>query len=78
MELVEEVDAGHLRAPGLHGTTREAPAEMLRGLRRSGNHRRRGIRGGGANYRRQRLVQFRPLHGSGSRVKASGSFLAVR
>jgi hypothetical protein len=38
--LVERVDAGRLRAPGLHGSTREAPAEMLRGSRRSGSYRR--------------------------------------
>jgi hypothetical protein len=43
MELAEGIDAGHLRAPGLHRSTREAPAEMLWGLRRSGNHRRGGI-----------------------------------
>jgi hypothetical protein len=41
--LVERVDAGRLRVPGLHGSAREALAEMLWGLRRSGNHRRRGI-----------------------------------
>jgi hypothetical protein len=43
VELAVEVDARHLRAPRLHGSTREAPAEMLRGLRRSGNHPRQGI-----------------------------------
>jgi hypothetical protein len=38
------VDAGRLRASGLHGSTREAPVEMLRGSRRSGNYQRRGIK----------------------------------
>jgi hypothetical protein len=36
--LVGKGDAGHLWAPGLHGSAREAPAEMLRGLRWSENH----------------------------------------
>jgi hypothetical protein len=40
VELEEEVDAGVPRAPGLHGLTHEAPAEMLLGSRRSENHRR--------------------------------------
>jgi hypothetical protein len=34
--------------------------------------------GGGATYRRQLLVQFRPLHGPGLRVKSLGSSLAPR
>jgi hypothetical protein len=44
MELVEEVDAGVPLAPGLHGSTRVVPAEVLLGSRGSGNHRRRGIK----------------------------------
>jgi hypothetical protein len=43
--LAGRVDAGRLRAPGLHGSTREAPAEMLRGSIRSGSYRQRGIEG---------------------------------
>jgi hypothetical protein len=38
-----EVDAGHLRASDPHRSGRGALAEVLRGLRRSGKHRRRGI-----------------------------------
>jgi hypothetical protein len=43
--LMEKFDAGLLRASDHHGSARGAPAEMLRGLRRAGNHRRRGIEG---------------------------------
>jgi hypothetical protein len=48
------------------------------GVKRVGEPPAARDRGGGANYRRQSLVQFRPLHGPGSRVKASRSFLAPR
>jgi hypothetical protein len=40
---VGKVDAGRLRASGFHGSTCEAPAEMLWGSRRSRNYRQRGI-----------------------------------
>jgi hypothetical protein len=40
---VGKVDAGRLWASGLHGSTREAPAEILLWSRRSGNYWRRGI-----------------------------------
>jgi hypothetical protein len=38
--LVERTAVGVLRAPGLHGSTRGVPAEVILGSRRSGNHRR--------------------------------------
>jgi hypothetical protein len=41
--LAEEAAAGALRTPRLHGSMRGAPAKVLRGSGRSGNHRRRGI-----------------------------------
>jgi hypothetical protein len=42
---VEEAAAGALRTPRIHGSTRGAPAKVLRGSGRSGDHRRRGIAG---------------------------------
>jgi hypothetical protein len=39
VELAEEVDAGVPRAPGLHGSTRGVPAEVLLGSRGLGNYR---------------------------------------
>jgi hypothetical protein len=74
----EEAAAEVFRALGLHGSTRGVPAEVLLGSRGSGEPPAARDRGGGANYRWQRLVQFRPLHRPGSQVKASGSFLAPR
>jgi hypothetical protein len=41
--LVEKVDAGVLQASDHRGSTRGDPAKILRGLGRSGDHRRRGI-----------------------------------
>jgi hypothetical protein len=38
--LVDRTAAGVFRAPGLHGSTRGVPAEVILGSRRSGNHRR--------------------------------------
>jgi hypothetical protein len=76
--LAEEVDAGVPRAPGLHGSARGRPAKVLRELGRSGERRRRGIEVAWQNTGGGPRVQFRPLHGPGSRVKASGSFLAPR
>jgi hypothetical protein len=73
-----KVDAEALRASGHRGSTRGDPAKVLWGLGRSGDHRRRGIAraeqdtGGGPRAR------FRRGQGSGSRVEASGSFLAGR
>jgi hypothetical protein len=73
-----KVDAEALRASGHRGSTRGDPAKVLRGLGRSGDHRRRGIAraeqdtGGGPRAR------FWRGQGSGSRVGASGSFLAGR
>jgi hypothetical protein len=40
--LVVEDDAGHVRASGHHGSTRGAPAKVLRGLGWSGDCQRRG------------------------------------
>jgi hypothetical protein len=40
--LVEEDDAGHLRASGHHGSTRGALVKVLRGLGGSGDCQRRG------------------------------------
>jgi hypothetical protein len=40
---VGEVDAGCLRASDHHGSTRGVPADVLQGLRQSGNHRWWGI-----------------------------------
>jgi hypothetical protein len=76
--LRRKVDAEALRASGHRGSTRGDPAKVLLGLGRSGDHRRRGIAraeqdtGGGPQ------VRFRRGQGSGSRVEASGSFLAGR
>jgi hypothetical protein len=73
-----KVDAVALQASGHRGSTRGDPAKVLRGLGRSGDHRRRGIAraeqdtGGGPRAR------YRRGQGSGSRVEASGSFLAGR
>jgi hypothetical protein len=41
--LVGEVGVGLLRASDPLGSARGVPAEVLRGLRRSGNHQRQGI-----------------------------------
>jgi hypothetical protein len=41
--LVEKVDAGVLQASDHRGSTRGDPAKILRGLGRSGDHRRQGI-----------------------------------
>jgi hypothetical protein len=38
--LLERIAAGVLRAPGLHGSARGVPAEVILGSRRLGNHRR--------------------------------------
>jgi hypothetical protein len=75
---MEKVDAGRFWVSDPHGSARGAPAEVLRGLRRSGGLPAVRKRGGGSSHRRRYLVQFRSLHGPGSRMKASGSFLAPR
>jgi hypothetical protein len=73
-----KVDVEALRASAHRGLTRGDPMKVLRGLGRSGDHRRRGIAraeqdtGGGPRAR------FRRGQGSGSRVEASGSFLVGR
>ena len=41
--VADGVDAGALRAPGIHGQLREVPARVSRGSGWSGNHWRRGI-----------------------------------
>jgi hypothetical protein len=52
--------------------------EGTTGVKEDGNTLAKRNRGGGATYRRQLLVQFRSLHGPGSRVKSLGSSLAPR
>jgi hypothetical protein len=76
--LMERTAAGVLRAPGLHGSTRGVPAEVLLGSRGSGNHRRRGIEVAEQITSGSPRVQFRRLLVRRSRVEASGSFLASR
>jgi hypothetical protein len=76
--LVERAAAGVLRAPGLHGSTRNGAVKVPRGVKEDGNTPAEMNRGGGATHRCQCLVQFRPLHGPGSWVVSLGSFLAAR
>jgi hypothetical protein len=72
---VEEDDAGHLRASGHRGSTRGDPEKVLRGLGKSGDHRRRGIARAEQDTDGSPRARFRCGQGSGLRVEASGSFL---
>jgi hypothetical protein len=68
--LVERVDAGVPRAPGLHGSTRGVPAEVPRGSGRSRDRRRRGI------ARAEHLTGGGPRCNSGAtRVEVAGGEL---
>jgi hypothetical protein len=73
-----KVDVEALRASGHRGSTRGDPAKILRGLGRSGDHRRRGIARAEQDTGCGPRARFRRAKGSGSRVEASGSFLAGR
>jgi hypothetical protein len=67
-----------LRASGHRGSTRGDPAKVLRRLGRSRDHRRRGIARAEQDTGSGPRARFQRGQDSGSRVEASGSFLAVR
>jgi hypothetical protein len=68
-----KVDAEALRASGHRGPTRGDPAKVLRGLGRSGDHRRRGITRAEQDTGSGPRARFRRGQGSGRGWKPRGA-----